>query len=647
MDYKLTFEQFKERFQLRLDRQQEEAVKQVDGYNMILAVPGSGKTTVLVCRIGYMIYVLGIKPEEILTVTYTVSATEDMRNRFEKFFGAEYVNRLEFRTINGISQKILTYYGVATGKTPYNVADKEIGAIINESIMKVNGGFPTDNDISNVQMAISYAKNMMLSGDQIQKQNVEIDNFADIYRVYNMLLKQRQLIDYDDQMVYALKLLQSVPEVLQYFQDRYSYFCVDEAQDTSKIQHAIMDLLSAKSGNLFLVGDEDQSIYGFRAAYPKALVDFEKYHKDATVKLLETNYRSGREIVAASELTIKRNEIRHDKRLVPARTDGGKVSRLDTSNRKSQYQYIADMVSSVDRQTAVLYRNNESALPLIDILERNGVTYRLKSSEIGFFSHPVINDLRDFLRLAINPSDDEAFMRIYYKMGVGISKVLAQGAVYNCGSEGILMYISSQNSISEGMKKRIISLAKDFDKISREKATSALDRILDKMGYRKYMDSRSMDFGKIDILRMLSLQVRDLQDLFSRLDILADVMSAGNKNYDASLVLSTIHSSKGLEYDRVYMLDMVEGVLPSVKKPGRYASFEEKNAYEEERRLYYVGMTRAREELYIFTFDYETTSQFSRELFSMKQPATTSYFDLGNKSIMQTNYGKARPKERL
>lgn len=643
----ISYEEFKSRFNLRLDTQQDEAVKHVNGPQLILAVPGSGKTTVLVSRLGYMVYGMDIDPKSILTVTYTVAATADMKRRFESFFGAEYASDLEFRTINGISQKVLTYYGICTGKKPFAVADREIGSIIREAFRKVNNDFPTDNDVSNIQTAIGYAKNMCLTEAQIKKQKVDVSNFFEIYTIYNHILRERSLIDYDDQMVYALKILKSVPDVLKYFQNTYKYILVDEAQDTSKIQHEIIGLLAKKSKNIFMVGDEDQSIYGFRAAYPKALMDFSKNYKGAEIHLLETNYRSGKDIVAAAAITISKNTNRYEKVLKAHREISGKVSRLDTNSRRNQYKYVAKQAIEYPEKIAVLYRNNESALPLIDMLERYGVEYRLKNNDATFFSHPVINDIRDFSRLADNPLDDEAFMRIYYKMNAGISKVAAQGAIYNCGSDGILDYLSKMDSLSVGVKKRCQSLISSFAMLKKEDASVALDRIVNKMGYGKFMESRSMDSGKIDILKMLADQVRNLDELFDRMDILQEIMANGNKNYDAKVILSTIHSAKGLEFDRVYMLDMVENVLPSVKKPGRYASKEEIEAYEEERRLYYVAMTRAKEELYIFTFDYDSTSQFSKELFDMKRPKDAivgvNYSTKTKGSLLKTNYGKARP----
>lgn len=644
----ISYDKFKEKYKLQLDRQQDEAVRQINGPQLILAVPGSGKTTVLVSRLGYMIYGMDISPESILTVTYTVAATRDMRERYQQFFGPEYADRLEFRTINGISQKILTYYGICTGKTPFAVADKEVNSIVREAFKNVNQSFPTDNDVSNILTAIGYAKNMGLTDSQIQKQKVDVDNFYAIYKKYNEILRSRSMIDYDDQMVYALKILSSVPQVLEYFQNCYKYILVDEAQDTSKIQHEIIALLASKSRNLFMVGDEDQSIYGFRAAYPEALIDFPKKYQDANIHLMETNYRSGKDIVAAANMIISQNTQRFNKQLVASKEFSGKVSRLDTSLRKNQYKYIAEHAINSDKRVAILYRNNESALPLIDMLERYGINYRLKNSDATFFSHPVINDIRDFIRLAKNPCDDEAFMRIYYKMNVGISKIVAQGAVYNCGSEGMLEYIGQMDSVNSGIKKRCKSLSSSFHMLGKENAKVALDRIVGKMGYGKFMENRCMDTGKLEILKMLALQVKNLDELVARLDILQGIMMNGSDSSDARIILSTVHSAKGLEFDIVYMMDMVENVLPCCKKPGRYASKEEIDAFEEERRLFYVAMTRARKELYIFTFDYDTTSQFSRELFGMQKPKDAivgkSHAVSGTKSpILRTNYGKARP----
>ena len=617
----LQYEEFKEKYRICLNAQQETAVQNVDGAVLLLAVPGSGKTTVLVSRLGYMIFCKDISPESILTITYTVAATNDMRRRFIEKFGTKYGQRLEFRTINGISQKILQYFGAITGKKPFQVADKEAINILKQVFIHVNKQFPTENDIKNAETAITYVKNMRLKGEQIEKLSVEVRNFSKIYKAYNQALRQQCLIDYDDQMVYALQILEQFPQVLQYFQRKYPYVCVDEAQDTSKIQHDMISLLVGKQGNLFMVGDEDQSIYGFRAAYPEALVSFEKNYTDAKVLFMESNYRSRDEIVRAADGLIQANTNRHSKHMQATKSEGGKVGRIRAKNRKEQYEYLLKVARDCQKETAILYRNNESALPLIDCMERQGIPYRIKNKDMAFFSHPIVNDIRDYISLALNPFDGEAFLRIYYKMGAGISKAVATHVVeQNRRKIPLIDAIDDCIGISSFTKRQCRALSAHFHKMRMETAGKALFRILHHMGYEEYMLDHGMDSGKAEILQLLADQELSLDKFPERLDQLQEIVSKDQRNDTGSVILSTIHSSKGLEYERVYMIDMLAGVLPSGKEPkGEKTKPEEVDAYEEERRLYYVGMTRAKEELYIFTFRQADTSRFSTEVFGEEE----------------------------
>ena len=229
----MNFTEFVRNYHIQLNEQQMQAVQATEGPVLLLAVPGSGKTTVLVSRLGYMIYCLGITPESILTVTYTVAATNDMRRRFAGMFGEADAERLEFRTINGISQKVLQYFAYRTGKTPFQVADKEASAAVKQSFLEVTGKYATENDIKETQLDITYAKNMRLTPEKIRDMDTDVEKFPEIFRTYNAKLRQMQMIDYDDQMIYALRILEQYPEVLAHFREQYRYFCVDEAQDTS------------------------------------------------------------------------------------------------------------------------------------------------------------------------------------------------------------------------------------------------------------------------------------------------------------------------------------------------------------------------------------------------------------------------------
>ena len=615
----MSYTTFKERFGIELNAQQEEAVQAIDGSVLLLAVPGSGKTTVLVNRLGYMILECGIAPENILTITYTDAATKDMKQRFAKKFGDQYGERVEFRTINGISQKILMFYGRQIGQKPYDIIDKKVQASLFKNIYKhVTKKFATEGDIKNIETGINYVKNMRLSGEQISKLKTDVEGFSDIYNLYQSELRKMKLMDFDDQMVYALMVLQKYPEVLQYFRNLYRYICVDEAQDTSKIQHDLIELLAGENGNLFMVGDEDQSIFGFRAAYPEALVSFEKRRKDARVLLMESNYRSNEEIVVAANDLIQDNKNRHEKKMVATRPSGGILRQIDVKSRKAQYSYLLKMAKDCDRETAILYRNNESALPLIDALEREQIPYRMKSREMTFFTHPVVTDICDFIRLALDPYNDEAFMNIYYKMGAGISKVNATKAVEMNRRKKPLIELIDDLDISPYTRKQCRALATHFINMKGESTGKAVYRILNFMGYSAYMDEHGMDSGKSEILQLLANQENDLRAFLPHLESLHETIAETPGNADSNLVLSTIHSSKGLEYDRVYMIDMLDGILPSGPAPKKNATDTDISLYEEERRLYYVAMTRAKNELYIFTQGMIHTSAFSKKVFDLK-----------------------------
>lgn len=632
----MTYEQFKERYNITLNKQQEEAVCTVDGPVLLLAVPGSGKTTVLVSRLGYMIYGKGIRPQQILTVTYTVAATRDMKERFISMFGEEYARQLEFRTINGISQKILQYFAECNHTTVYDVADKEAAELIKQTFHEVTGNFATESDLKDLQTGITYAKNMRLDLNEIQKMEEKILNFREIFQKYNKELKKRHMIDYDDQIVYALRILEQYPQVLRYFQQKYTYICVDEAQDTSKIQHDMIALLASSANNLFMVGDEDQSIYGFRAAYPQVLSSFEKTHPGAAVLFMELNYRSGSEIVEAADRFIQKNKNRHKKNVRPTREEKGSVRKIPVKNRGNQYYYLAKVAEECDKETAVLYRNHESALPLIDILERRGIPYRIRNHDTTFFSHPVVRDICDFISLAQNPWDGEIFLKIYYKMGAGISKAQAMYAIdHHVGQGALLETLLEEADVSSYTRRQGKALLTHFQNLVHENAGKAIYRIIHFMGYGEYMDDRGMDSGKADILKMLGDQEENLSEFQNRLIQLQQIMSEGTMHRDGNLILSTIHASKGLEYDRVYLADMIDGVLPGVNQT------KEPAAYEEERRLFYVGMTRAKNELYVFSFQNGENSPFVTELFSKKKVTSNPATELkAGMRIRHLKFGK-------
>ena len=689
-------EEFEARFPVRLNHQQLEAVRAVQGPVLLLAVPGSGKTTVLVARLGYMIYVCGIQPEKILTVTYTVAATRDMRRRFASFFGQEMADRLEFRTINGICARIIGQFSRMIGKRPFQLVtdEKKTAAVLSGIYEDVEGEWPTEGDLRDVRTLITYIKNSMLSEEEIRQEFQADINIAEIYQRYNRWLRQNSLMDYDDQMVYALAMLRRSPDLLALLQDTYPYICVDEAQDTSKIQHTILSLLASRDGNLFMVGDEDQSIYGFRAAYPEALTGFEKDHPGARVLLMEENYRSGLEIISMADRFIRRNTLRHAKSMragnlgepgkngaqetgVPQQVPA-QVREIGLKGRRAQYTYLAkvgaslaetgsgtrdDLLRNPSRKspgpvTAVLYRNNESAVGLVDRLDREGVPFRIRNAEIAFFTHRTVGDIRAVLRLCLDPSDTDSFMRIYYRFNLYLKKDQARRICDRSRALGIgvldaaigdvpaIRRRGDRDGASPGkmaektsgsaaglnlpsgplpqLHAKAVRGLKNFRtqlrQMKKDRGDEAVERIVRDMGYGDNLDGRGLSDGRIFTLRSIGAGTDSPAALLERLDQLYEIFANREMDPACPFVLSTIHASKGLEYDTVYLMDVTDGTFPETvpDDTGRMTP-QERAAFEEERRIFYVGVTRARNRLNIFTLP--GMSVFADEFFGREKGA--------------------------
>ena len=670
----MEWQEFERKFPQKLNKQQKEAVQSVEGPVLLLAVPGSGKTTVLVTRLGYMIYAKGIAPEKILTVTYTVAATEDMAARFVSLFGTDMADRLTFKTINGICAGIIHTYGRKTGRTPFALLNDEkvIADTLAKIYQKTERMYATESDLQTVRTLITYIKNSMLTEAEIR----ELDKTADmkisaIYKEYNTWLREQKLMDYDDQMVYAYTMLQRFPELLRLYQDKFPYLCVDEAQDTSKIQHAIIALLSSRTENLFMVGDEDQSIYGFRAAYPEALLSFEKNHPGAKVLLMEENFRSGAGIVKAADTFIQKNTLRHKKHMRAIKDGEEAVKEIAVKTRDDQYRYLAavaekcaaaqtggvtgnvtadraggvtgnviadragDLTGNVTEvkagsrtagaahTVAVLYRDHECALPLIDLLERKEIPYRMRNAEISFFTHRTVLDVLNIMKLAMHPKDAETFLQVYYKINTYIRKEDALQIARISETQDISVWNAAvrYHGLSDYTMSSVQNTRMHMQQLLTERGDKAVKRILYYMGYQEYLERCGLKADKIEILRILGSREDSMAGLLQRLRELQDILTRKETDYSCHFILSTIHASKGLEYDTVYLMDVTDGILPAqmLKNPEK-ASREERETYEEERRLFYVGATRAKSELYVFTTG--KPHSFCKELLS--HPVTCS-----------------------
>ena len=593
----MTYEEFKSQYPVRLNRQQEEAVRQTDGPVLLLAVPGSGKTTVLVTRLGYMLHCKGIRPERVLTVTYTVAATKDMKARFVSFFGEEHADKLTFRTINGLCAVVIGTYARQKGTEAFALLDDErqIKSVIRELLARTGTAFPSDQQVNDARTHITYCKNMMLTEAEIHAHKVDGMDFPRVYFEYQDYLLRSKRMDYDDQMVFTYRIFRQYPDILAHFQRRWPYICVDEAQDTSKIQHAILRLLASASGNIFMVGDEDQSIYGFRAAWPQALLEFEQVFPGAKVLKLETNYRSTRAIVEKADAFIRRNQNRRPKRMRTENQQGSAIRKIMLTDYNRQYSYLLKIAEGCEESTAILYRNNDSALPLIDLLEQKGVPYACRQREGFFFTCPLVRDVTDMLEFAFDDGNTDLFLRFYYKLDLKLKKAVVTKLLYGMPKDkSVFEALLESGELEPWQIGKVKAMQTHYSKLPYLTSFAAIQRLVRYMGYGDYLQEQHGDTAKLDILLSLANQTPMVGQFLLHLRELKDHIETLEPRPDCPFVLSTIHASKGLEYDRVILIDAVDGLLPSA---------DEDEELEEERRLFYVGTTRAKKQLEFLCYE--------------------------------------------
>lgn len=581
--------------EIHLSAAQQQAIRKVDGAELLLAVPGSGKTTTLVARLGYMIRERQIPPENILVITFTRSAAADMQRRYASFFGEESAKKIHFSTINSFCYSVVLYYAKMYRR---NKPDDETNSpgIIRMLYPKVYGGFSNENDVKELAQTITYIKNMQLSEEQIRELKTSGSSLAveKMYRAYQEYLKENYLMDYDDQILFAHQLLSNLKPVREHFRTQFPYVCVDEAQDTSKIQHEVIRLLAGESRNLFMVGDEDQSIYGFRAAYPKALMDFRKNYPGADVMFLETNYRSAKRITELAAKFISGNKNRYEKKMQPARKDAGVAEVVTLKRRAMQYQWLVERLQSAGEDTAVLYRNNDSAIPVLYALQKAGIPCRRRNMDTLFFQNRVVQDAVKIMQFALHPDSKDLFWDLYYKFGVRITKKAAYIASRHPSrrsADPLLHALEVSDELGQKKREDVRALRMKFQRMrQRNLAGEAISAI------RFRMDYKNADSEKLFLLQALADPDETIEHFLLKLDELEQTFSRPQSSgqEDAHVILSTIHASKGLEYPAVVLIDAAADILPAAD-----------NDPEEERRIFYVGMTRARDSLILLDYENE------------------------------------------
>lgn len=616
---------------MKLSTEQQQAIDHISGPALVLAVPGAGKTTVLINRTKNLIDNYKINPDKILSITFSKASAIDMKERFVKSFPEFPHAKVKFSTIHAFCFSLIREYSLIT-KTNYRLIEDDKNPINKYSILKkiyldINNDYITEEKLDLLLNSIGYIKNMMISPNEFINDNkIDIANFLDVYIVYNQYKRKNNLIDFDDMLTISLEILNQNKYLLDKYRHKFDFFQLDEGQDTSKIQLTIIRMLASPKDNIFIVADDDQSIYGFRGAFPKGLLEFKKEYPKGKLYFMERNYRSTKNIVSICNRFIKSNKLRYNKEIWTENNFLEPINIVKVKTINDQYKILIDELKGIDlSKCCILFRNNLSSVGLMETLERNNISFYTTDTKLRFFNHWILQDIIKFISFAQDTSDMELYETIYYKTKGYISKKHINFAKSLDYRISVFDRIMEYPGLNDYYKRTLRDLNLDFKRISKLKPREAIAYIEKDLEYNEYLKENSMKFGYtydtltsiLYYLKLISSKSVDLNDLLGRLKYLQQ-LSLNSTNNKESITLSTIHSAKGLEFDRVYMVDLVEGDFPSATsiESLEKGDFE---PLEEERRLFYVGMTRAKSHLTLLTIKYIgdkylTPSRFLQEL---------------------------------
>ena len=590
-----------------LNDKQKEAVLADDGPVLILAGAGSGKTSVLTTKIAYLIEEKGANPKNILAITFTNKAAREMKERIIKMVGSKAYD-MQISTFHSFGLRIIkeNYEKLGYEKN-FTIIDSDDSLTLIKKIMKELNIDTTRCNPKFIKNNISSCKNEMMSPSRYK--SLAVDDVSEItykvYEKYQEALKRNNSLDFDDLLTMPVMLFNKYKDVLDSYQELFKYVFIDEYQDTNEAQYILSKMISAKYKNICVVGDEAQSIYSWRGANYKNILNFEKDYKDAKVILLEQNYRSTKMILNAANSVIKNNINKKDKNLWTLNEEGEKIKYIKANDEKDEASYVTKEIKELKNKgvnlddIAVLYRTNAQSRTIEEGFLNSNIPYRIVGA-FAFYSRKEIKDLLAYLKLIYNTKDDISLLRIinYPKRGIG-SKT-----VDNLSMESVLNGTSIFDTIKSGkeleFKKQIEEMIDLSNNLS---LTETIDMVLNKSGIKKELESEHTleadirlenlnEFKSISKTFEEESGIASLEEFLNEVSLVSDVNE--QKNDDTSKVtLMTIHAVKGLEFDYVFVIGMEENIFPHVN-----SSFEEEGL-EEERRLCYVAITRAKKKLYL------------------------------------------------
>jgi len=623
-----------------LNPAQRDAVTTTEGPLLVLAGAGSGKTRVLTYRIAHLVRDLGVSPAEILAITFTNKAAQEMRCRLEDLIGRA-TRGMWVMTFHAFCGRLLRADGGRLGFTrAFTIYDEDDTRRLLTSVTTELDIDPKQIPLRGIASRISSAKNELIGPAEYEaKASIPPEKVtAKAYRLYQQRIADANAMDFDDLLVNAERLLREHPEVLEFYQDRFRYVLVDEYQDTNKAQYEIVNRLAARDRNLMVVGDDDQSIYSWRGADIRNILEFERDYPDATVIRLEQNYRSTETILAAANAVVANNRGRKPKTLWTANVGGEAIVRYSATDERDEARFAAEEIERLLRDEhrsyadfAVFYRTNAQSRIVEDTFLRAGVPYRLVGGT-RFFERAEIKDVMAWLRATVNPTDVQSLVRVLEKRA-GIGKTTIDTLRARAIEQGISLTEAVSRAADKGWlstapSRRVAALAEDLaaaHAVAGETLRAKVEEIVARAGLLGALAAENTHeaagraenirefFGVVDEYDQQheEPETRTLEAFLEWVALRSDLDEI--EETERAVTMMTLHSAKGLEFPVVFMLGMEDSLFPHA------SSMFDQSGLEEERRLCYVGITRARERLYI-------THASMRQLFGQTQYNQPSMF---------------------
>ena len=589
-----------------LNEKQQEAVKITDGPLLVLAGAGSGKTKVLTTRIAYLIKEKNISPFNILAITFTNKAAKEMKDRIINMLGSVGYD-MQISTFHSFGLNVIRKnYELLRYHSNFTIIDSDDSLTIIKKILKELNLDPKFYNPKAIRNSISGAKNELIEPEEYSKYigNDFEQKVLTVYEKYQERLLTNNSLDFDDLLMKPIKLFRDNPNVLKEYQEKYKYILVDEYQDTNEAQYILVKMLSAKYRNICVVGDNDQAIYAWRGSNYRNILNFEKDYKETKTVFLEENYRSTQNILNAANSVIKNNKERKDKNLWTNNEEGLKINYHRSQNEKDEAFYVVSEIKKLinngtnKEDIAVLYRTNAQSRAIEDILLRENIPYKVVGS-FYFYNRKEIKDLISYLKLIYNNYDDNSLLRVINvpKRGIGLKTIENLATKAMTEKKAIYDVIDSGKELV--FKKIIEEIKQVQENLS---LTELVDLVLDKSGMKQELiDEKSLEadirLENLEEFKTITRNFEERNGIISLEEFLAEITLVSDieehKNNTDVITLMTVHSAKGLEFDSVFVIGLEEGIFPHRN------SFDSSEQMEEERRLCYVAITRAKKKLYL------------------------------------------------